>query len=150
MTSRFTTLLAAGTLMLAGITPVARAQDGAAQAEIQALRKQIEIQSHKIDALTAIVAQLNAKLDGGNAETAASATTPAAAPAATPTEAEPPVARAVAATTHIVVKGEALEKIAKQHNVAVADLLKLNHISDPKKLQIGQQLVLPPATEKKD
>ncbi len=142
MTSRFITLLAASALTLAGIAPSASAQDGGAQAEIQALRKQIELQSHKIDALTALVAQLNTKLNGGRVEVAA--------PVAAPTEAEPPVARAVAAATHIVVKGDALEKIAKLHNVPVADLLKLNNISDPKKLQIGQQLLLPPVTDKKD
>ncbi len=140
MTSRFTTLLAASVLTLAGIAPVASAQDGGTQGEIQALRKQIELQSHKIDALTALVAQLNTKVNGGHVEVAAAA----------PTEAEPPTARAVSAATHIVVKGDALEKIAKQHSVPVADLLKLNNISDPKKLQIGQQLLLPPATAKKD
>jgi LysM repeat protein len=43
-----------------------------------------------------------------------------------------------------------LEKIAKQHNIQVTDLQKLNKISDPKKLQIGQQLTLPPNAEKKE
>ena len=45
---------------------------------------------------------------------------------------------------HIVVKGDSLDKIAKQHNTTIAELQKLNKITDPKKLQIGQQLTLPP------
>ena len=48
------------------------------------------------------------------------------------------------------------DKIAKQHNTTIIELQKLNKITDPKKLQIGQQLTLPPtpaspaATEKKE
>jgi 2',3'-cyclic-nucleotide 2'-phosphodiesterase/3'-nucleotidase len=62
------------------------------------------------------------------------------------------VARPVAtpANTHIVVKGESLEKIAKTHGTTIAELQKLNRITDPKKLQIGQQLVLPPPAPKKE
>ena len=136
MTSRFTTLLAATAFALTGAAPKASAQDG----EIQALRRQIEAQSHKIDALAALVERLNAKLDGNRGE----------APAVAPTEIEAPIARPVAARTHIVVKGESLDKIAKLHNVQIAELLKLNKISDPKKLQIGQQLLLPAISDKKE
>ena len=132
MTSRFTKLFVAAALTLAGAAPLASAQDG----ELQSLRKQIELQSRKIDALTALVEHLNAKLEG--------------APAVATTETEAPVAKVVNARTHIVVKGDSLDKIAKVHNVQVTELLKLNKITDPKKLQIGQQLALPAASDKKD
>ncbi len=132
MTSRFTKLFTAAALTLVGTAPLASAQDS----EIQSLRKQIELQSRKIDALAALVERLNTKLDGT--------------PAVATTEAEAPVAKVVNARTHIVVKGDSLDKIAKLHNVQVTELLKLNKITDPKKLQIGQQLTLPAATDKKD
>ena len=65
-------------------------------------------------------------------------------PAARPVAPHPP------ANVHIVVKGESLEKIAKSHGTTVPELQKINRISDPKKLQIGQQLLLPPPTPKKE
>ena len=135
MTSRFIKIFVAAALTLAGAAPLASAQDS----ELQSLRKQIELQSRKIDALAALVEHLNAKLDGAPAV----ATTEAEAPVA-------PVAKVVNARTHIVVKGDSLDKIAKLHNVQVTELLKLNKITDPKKLQIGQQLALPAATDKKE
>jgi LysM repeat protein len=57
-------------------------------------------------------------------------------------------ATATSAPVHIIVKGDSLDKIAKQHGVTITELQKLNKISDPKKLQIGQQLVLPPTADK--
>jgi LysM repeat protein len=123
------------------LSPSASAQDSV-QAEIAALRKLVEQQNAKIDELTAQVAKLNARLDTrGEAP---------AAPVPAATEEAPPVPRVIADAprVHIVVKGEALEKIAKQYGTTVAELQKLNNITDPKKLQIGQQLTLPP--EKKE
>lgn len=124
------------------ICPPASAQD-AVQAELAQLRKQVEQQNAKIDALTDQIARLNVRLD--NAGITAPST-----PIARPAEVAAPVPRVIsdAAKVHIVVKGESLEKIAKQHATTVAELQKLNNITDPKKLQIGQQLVLPP--EKKE
>jgi membrane-bound lytic murein transglycosylase D len=123
------------------ICPPASAQD-AVQAELAQLRKQVEQQNAKIDALTDQIARLNVRLD--NAGLVPSA------PIARPVEVAAPVPRVLADApkVHIVVKGDSLEKIAKQHGTTIADLQKLNSITDPKKLQIGQQLVLPP--EKKE
>ena len=136
----------AATLFAAACVPSVRADD-AVQAELKSLRLLIELQSKQIEVLTAQVARLNARVEPR--------TEPGvAAPATETTEFAVPVARPVApappANTHIVLKGESLEKIAKSHGTTVIDIQKLNHITDPKKLQIGQQLMLPPTTPKKE
>ncbi len=43
-----------------------------------------------------------------------------------------------------VVKGDTLEAIAAREGVSVQDLMRLNKITRPEELQIGQQLKLPP------
>jgi LysM repeat protein len=53
-----------------------------------------------------------------------------------------------AAKTHTVAKGETATSIAKKYGVSQDDLLKLNSVSDPKKLQIGQTLKLPSKSTK--
>jgi LysM repeat protein len=52
-----------------------------------------------------------------------------------------------AAGTYTVVKGDNPVNIAKKLRVAYEDLIKLNKIEDPRKLQIGQKLQVP-ATKK--
>ena len=47
--------------------------------------------------------------------------------------------------TYVVVKGDNPVKIAKHLKVAYAELLALNGITDPRKLQIGQKLKIPAA-----
>ena len=127
------------------ISSTARAQDAAA-GELKTLRLLVEQQAKQIERLNAQVAALTAKIEGGAA--------PAPAPAAENAEFAVPAARAVAphvpANVHIVVKGESLEKIAKSHGTTAAELQKINRIADPKKLQIGQQLLLPPTNPKKE
>ena len=44
---------------------------------------------------------------------------------------------------HVVQKGETLAAIAKQHGVAVADLVKANNLANPNDLKVGQKLVIP-------
>jgi LysM repeat protein len=44
---------------------------------------------------------------------------------------------------HIVVKGETLDSIAIHYKVKVATLQKVNHITDVRKLRVGQKLVIP-------
>lgn len=118
--------------------------------EVKALRQLVEQQSKQIETLAAQIARLSARLDGST-EAA-----PQAAERSAPdnTEFAIPAARVVAphapANVHIVVKGESLEKIAKSHGTTVPELQKINRITDPKRLQIGQQLVLPPQTPKKE
>lgn len=48
-------------------------------------------------------------------------------------------------TTHVVASGEELGLIAKEYNVAMADIVSLNNISDPNLLYIGQELLIPAA-----
>ena len=51
-----------------------------------------------------------------------------------------------AGKSYTVDKGDTATYIAKKFNVSIADLLKLNGISDPKKLQPGQTLKVPVKT----
>lgn len=45
--------------------------------------------------------------------------------------------------THVVAKGENPLTIAHKYKVSYDDLLGINHIDDPHKLQIGQKLIIP-------
>lgn len=134
----------------------AQAQDAVAD-ELKALRQLLERQTKQLEVLTGQVARLTARVEGGpDVSVTSSGPNTGAAPAAVapgePGEYSVPVARAVAppANMHIVVKGDSLEKIAKTHGTTIAELQKLNRITDPKKLQIGQQLLLPPTPPKKE
>ena len=44
---------------------------------------------------------------------------------------------------HIVKKGETISSIANLYNVSSKEILKVNHISDPNKISIGQKLIIP-------
>lgn len=98
---------------------------------------------------------------GGSAIAAASVAAPAAhkpQPAPTVVTTKPPVAAKTAAAdkpapkvetqaaagTYKVAKGDNPYTIAKKLGVRYNDLLKVNGIDDPKKLQIGQMLKVPP------
>lgn len=50
---------------------------------------------------------------------------------------------------YTVVKGDNPVTIAKKLNVSYGDLVALNHIDDPRKLQIGQKLLIPKTTKPK-
>jgi LysM repeat protein len=43
----------------------------------------------------------------------------------------------------VVQKGDTLNEIAARFGVSVRDLMELNGITDPTKLQIGQVLIIP-------
>jgi LysM repeat protein len=49
---------------------------------------------------------------------------------------------------YTVVKGDNPVTIAKKLKVSYGDLIALNHIEDPRKLQIGQKLLIPTKTTK--
>jgi LysM repeat protein len=51
--------------------------------------------------------------------------------------------------TYIVKKGDNPVTIAKRLKVSYDDLIALNHIEDPHKLQIGQKLLIPTTTNQK-
>lgn len=50
--------------------------------------------------------------------------------------------------TYVVVKGDNPVTIAKKLKVSYDGLIALNHIEDPRKLQIGQKLLIPSKTAK--
>ncbi len=54
----------------------------------------------------------------------------------------PPV-KELSTKTYKVKSGDSLSVIAKRFNVSRADLMRLNKISDPNKVRIGQKLTLP-------
>ena len=51
---------------------------------------------------------------------------------------------------YTVVKGDSPVKIAKKLKVSESELLSVNHIDDPRKLQIGQKLIIPKSAKKKN
>ncbi|CAN5555655.1 hypothetical protein BH18VER1_BH18VER1_03770 [soil metagenome] len=51
---------------------------------------------------------------------------------------------------YIVAKGDNPVKIAKKLKVSESDLLTVNHIDDPRKLQIGQKLIVPASKRSKN
>jgi LysM repeat protein len=50
---------------------------------------------------------------------------------------------------YVVLKGDNPVTIAKKLKVSYDNLIELNHISDPRKLQIGQKLLIPKAVKGK-
>ena len=47
------------------------------------------------------------------------------------------------AKTYVVRKGDTALKIAREQGCSYDELMKLNHVKDPKKIQLGQELKLP-------
>lgn len=156
--SRLFSSLCAATAFGALLAP-SFAADSSLTQEVHELRRDLQMQSKKIEALTQKIADLGALIKQRDEakpspEPAPSVATPiATAPAATGTKAakpaatpapEAPKAEPVAPTIpHVVAKGETLTGIAKQHNVPLHDLLKLNKNTNDRKLQIGQTLKVP-------
>ncbi len=63
---------------------------------------------------------------------------------------EPVAARPVSSgKTYVVKKGDSPVTIAKKLKVPYDDLMALNHIEDPRKLRIGQKLLIPKTTKPK-
>ncbi len=60
-------------------------------------------------------------------------------------QSRPTASPAAAGREHIVARGETLTSIAAHYKVKVAALEKVNHISDDRKLQVGQKLTIPAA-----
>ena len=60
---------------------------------------------------------------------------------AKPAEKTPP--KSDATKTYVVAKGDTPVSIAKKLKVPYDDLMAVNHVDDPHKLQIGQKLIIP-------
>src|SRR5256886_14188264 len=52
-----------------------------------------------------------------------------------------------AGRVYVVAKGDNPVRIAKKFKVSYDDLIELNHVEDPRKLQIGQKLLIPKTTK---
>ncbi len=68
---------------------------------------------------------------------------PKAAPAAEPKTAASAATSEDSAKSYVVASGDNPYTIAKKLKISYSDLLKANKIDDPKKLQIGQKLIIP-------
>lgn len=74
--------------------------------------------------------------------TAATGTTPTVPPTGLPTDTPGP-AGTPTPVVYVIERGDTLGSIAMKYDVSVEDLQAINNISDPTKLQIGQQLIIP-------
>lgn len=156
--SRFLLTLCAATALGTARVPVRAADSGLSQ-ELHELRRDLQMQTKKIEALTQQVTELGKFIkEREAARPAPEPATPTTAVVppkvvAAPREAkpaapapEPEVPKAVPVPppiSHVVAKGETLTGIAKQYNVPLPDLLKLNKNTNDRKLQIGQTLKVP-------
>jgi len=66
-----------------------------------------------------------------------------------PKSSEDEKAPASSGKIYTVVRGDSPVTIAKKLKVPYADLIALNHITDPRKLRIGQKLLIPKTTKPK-
>ena len=120
--------------------------------DITLIRQILEQQSKQIETLTeqvAILTQMLRERQGmaeGSIPDPASVEMPpeSSGPGSTIAQRRISVRTATAARqTHTVIKGESFSSIAEKYGISVNELLKLNPMSDPRKLQIGQTLRLP-------
>lgn len=54
-----------------------------------------------------------------------------------------PPSASLGGVTHRVDRGETLYRIAKNYNVEMSELMRVNHIYNPTQLEVGQQLFIP-------
>ena len=141
-------LFALSFLFAAMICTTAPAQtpsgDKSEAALLEALTKKIDLQNAKIDALSQHILKLDQHVSAIRpgviiGESPAPATT-------TTTSTEAPKAPPQTGNSHVVAKGETLTSIAKMHKVSVEELQRFNHIENDRKLQIGQTIMIPSAT----
>ena len=152
--SRFSPTLCA--LAALGIfVPAAGAADAPLTQEVHELRRDVQMQAKKIEALSEQILRLTQLVEAAKTAPVATPDLPAPAPAAvtavTPlakpaAAAEPEIPKAEAVpppVQHTVEKGETLTSIAKHYNIPLPELQKQNKITNDRKLQIGQTLLVP-------
>jgi len=142
--SRFFPFLSAVSALGLILSP-AVADDAQTALEVRELRVTVQQQAKQIESLAQQIAKLS-QIIGGVKGPAAAATTEITKPAPeeVPDAPEIPKAEAVPqAPKHVVEKGETLTSIAKHYNVSLADLQKVNKITNDRKMQIGQTLIIP-------
>jgi LysM repeat protein len=125
-------------------SPAPQGTKSGESAQLEALAKKIDEQNAKIDALSQEILKLEQQLSHARPGVMVGEGAPAPGAAAAPlTSASHP---AVAGNTHTVARGETLTSIAKMYKVTVDDLEKANHIEDGRKLQAGQNIIIPTAS----
>ena len=142
---------------LGRFVPMGVAADAPLTQEVHELRRDVQMQAKKIEALSEQILRLTQLVETAKAaplvvppapptattEIVKPAPAPPPAPAALP---EPEVLKAEAVpppVKHTVEKGETLTSIAKHYNIPLTDLQKLNKITNDRKLQIGKTLSVP-------
>jgi LysM repeat protein len=122
-------------------SPAAHEGKSADSAQLEALAKKIDEQNAKIDALSQEILKLEQQLSHSRPGVMIGEASPAPATAAAPPAST--AHSAASGNTHTVARGETLTSIAKMYKVTVDDLQKANHIEDGRKLQAGQNIVIP-------
>lgn len=74
----------------------------------------------------------------GSAVAASGSPAPVAVPAGSPTPS--------GTRTYVVVAGDNPQTISAQFGITAAELLQANNITDPRTLQVGQTLIVPPSS----
>jgi len=142
----------AGLLAVVVLSANASAQtfagDDKSEKMLEALSKKIDEQNAKIDTLSQQILKLEQQMSKNTRPGVMIGETPAPSPAtttaATTTEAPKPTQQS--GNNHVVAKGETLTSIAKMHKVTVDELKKFNRIENDRTLQIGQTIMIPPAS----
>jgi LysM repeat protein len=73
----------------------------------------------------------------------AAASTPAPASTSAAVSEPAPLATGDSSGVYVVKSGDSIDTIAKKHGVKASELMKLNNITNPKNLKIGQKLKMP-------
>ena len=102
---------------------------------------------------TATAHALSARANAAPAPAASTIAAMSSPSGANPTEhvkrAEPVTAATDSRKTYVVARGDNPVTIAKKFKVSYDELLALNHIDDPRKLRVGQKLVIPTKSKAK-
>jgi len=92
------------------------------------------------NSLSSDMIRVGQKLEIPEADSPASAPTTSSSAPSTTTATTPSASLSGNMTTHIVSRGDTPAKIAKMYDMSTSDLMRINNISDPRKLRIGQEL----------
>jgi len=147
--SAVTSLTLLSVLMLCAYAPAQTfAGNDKTEKMLEALSKKIDEQNAKIDTLSQQILKLEQQVSKNARPGVMIGETPSPSPATSSaaTTAEAPKPSQQSGNSHVVAKGETLTSIAKMHKVTVEELQKFNHIENDRKLQIGQTIMIPPAS----
>jgi LysM repeat protein len=145
-------------LVLSWVVPTGFAQTVKTPSEgnssqMAAMMDRLDKQSQQIEALAREVSRLTTAIENRadlTSGTPGPAPTPRlitpSTPASSPTPAVLPADAPPGSQMHVVAKGENLTKISKNYQVSIEEIMKVNKIQDDRKLQIGQNLIIPGKT----